>query len=110
MEFLEIALEYALGLGQKYGVNPIVFVSIYFGAIPFFFLSIGWLIENYRKGKSILIPSIMAGFYYLSTYIYLVVEGDNIPYWVYVIMVIFVVYGVISVGWSVRRKLKNVRK
>ena len=34
------------GLGERYGVNPLIFGSIYVGAIPFFSLSIAWLVRN----------------------------------------------------------------
>ncbi len=33
--------DWMLTLGARYGVNPIIFGTIYIGAIPFFLLSIG---------------------------------------------------------------------
>lgn len=45
-----------LSLGADYGVNPFIFGAIYIGAIPFFTLSVGWLIRNYLCGKSINYP------------------------------------------------------
>ena len=65
-EFFEVAKDWFLGLGEQYGVNPIIFGSIYVGAIPFFTLSLGWLVKNYRKGKSIVIPALSTTFFFIS--------------------------------------------
>jgi len=46
--------DWFLSLGEKYGVNPYIFSSIYVGAIPFFFLSLNWLIKNLRHKRPIL--------------------------------------------------------
>lgn len=40
-EFLEMAKDWFLGLGEQYGVNPLIFGSIYVGAIPFFYSFFG---------------------------------------------------------------------
>jgi len=49
---IDAAKDWFLSLGQKHGVNPIVFGSIYVGAIPFFSLSVAWIIRNVRHGRS----------------------------------------------------------
>jgi len=46
MELWDSFKDWFMGLGPAYGVNPMVFGSIYVGAIPFFTLSLGWLIKN----------------------------------------------------------------
>jgi hypothetical protein len=72
---LEAIQNWFSGLGTQYGVNPFIFGAIYLGAIPFFSLSIGWLIQNYRRGKSIVLPALSAMFFFVSTYIYLIFAG-----------------------------------
>ncbi len=101
--------EWFLGLGEKYGVDPIIFGSIYVGAIPFFLLSVGWIVRNYRKGKSITIPVISAGFFFISAYIYLFIAGENIPWWVYVLLGAMIVYGAWSTYRSTKKKAENAR-
>jgi len=59
----ESFVNWFLSLGEAYGVNPFIFGGIYIGAIPFFTLSIGWLVRNYRKGKSIVLPAMSAMFF-----------------------------------------------
>ena len=72
-------------LGENYGVNPLIFGAIYVGAIPFFSLSIAWLVKNYRQKKSIVLPALSAMFFFISAYIYLIFAGKNVPVWVYAI-------------------------
>lgn len=100
-ELIEIGKAWFLGLGIKYGVNPIVFGSIYIGAIPFFTASLAWLVRNYRREKPILLPSFCVVFFFVSSYLYLVIEGENIPWWIYCVVVVMVAYG----GWTTWRKI-----
>ncbi len=109
-ELFEVAKIWFLGLGEQYGVNPIIFGSIYVGAIPFFAVSIAWLARNYRCGKSIVLPSFLATLFFISAYLYLIIEGENVPWWVYGIVILLVIYG----GWStyrkVRKRIKNINQ
>ena len=73
-----------LRLGESYSVNPWIFGSIYVGAIPFFSLSIAWLVRNLRRGRSAVAPLLSAAFFFVSAYLYLLVAGRNIPIWVYI--------------------------
>ncbi|MGI8545158.1 MAG: hypothetical protein ACR2MD_17000 [Aridibacter sp.] len=77
-------------------------------AIPFFSLSIAWLIRNYRKGKSIVFPALSAMFFFVSAYIYLIFAGKNVPVWVYVVVVLLVVVGAYSTIKKVRRQINEV--
>lgn len=90
------------GLGQKYGVNPIIFGSIYVGAIPFFSLSVAWLIRNIRRRKSAVVPAFCTCLCLISSYLYLIVAGKNIPVWVYCFIVGMVGFGLFSVARRIR--------
>lgn len=92
-----------LSLGENHGVNPLIFGAIYVGAIPFFSLSIGWLIRNYRNGKSIALPALMAMFFFVSAYIYLIFAGKNVPIWVYGVVVLLIILG----AWSTLKKIRK---
>jgi len=107
-EFLELTKEWFLSLGENYGVNPIIFGSIYVGAIPFFTLSIGWLVKNYRKDKPIVLPAISATFFFISAYLYLIIAGENVPLWVYGVVVLMVIYGAYTTVRKVRSKIENL--
>lgn len=96
MEWWHIFKDWFLQLGEKYHVNPYIFGSIYVGAIPFFFLFLGWTIKNIKNRKPVVLPLLFTGFCFISAYLYLIVVGRNIPVWVYVFIGIMVVYGVYS--------------
>ncbi|MEZ5427673.1 MAG: hypothetical protein R2747_15500 [Pyrinomonadaceae bacterium] len=104
----EAIKEWFLSLGASYGVNPFIFGGIYVGAIPFFSLSIGWLIRNYRRGRSIVLPALSATFFFISAYIYLIIAGKNVPVWVYIVLVLLVVFGAYSTLKKVRRQIREI--
>lgn len=91
------------GLGEQYNVNPIIFGSIYVGAIPFFTLSIAWLIKNFKQKKSIVLPTLSASLFFVSAYLYLIIAGRNVPIWVYGFVVLMLAYG----AWSTYAKVKK---
>ena len=106
-EIIEIGKEWFLGLGEAYGVNPLIFGSIYLGAIPFFTLSMAWLIRNYRQDKSIVLPVLSAGFFFISAYLYLIIAGRNVPWWVYGLVVLMIAYGAYSTYRKVKRRVSE---
>ncbi|MEM8485678.1 MAG: hypothetical protein AAF564_09010 [Bacteroidota bacterium] len=94
-----------MGLGAQYGVNPIIFGSIYVGAIPFFTLSLGWFIRNLKQKKPIAIPALSAGFFFISAYLYLLIAGQNIPVWVYGVVALLIIFGVYTTVNKVRAQI-----
>lgn len=109
-EWWDSFTQWFLSLGEQYGVDPIIFGSIYLGAIPFFSLSIAWVIRNYRKNRSIVIPVLLAGFFFVSAYIYLFIAGENIPWWVYFMLGAMLVYGAYSSIRSTRKKARKAKE
>ena len=102
-----IIQEWFFGLGDRYGVNPLIFGSIYVGAIPFFTLSVGWLVRNVRRKKSVALPALSASFFFVSAYLYLLVAGRNIPFWVYGVIAGMVVFGIYSTAKKIRAQVKG---
>ena len=105
---LHLVKEWFFSLGQQYHVNPIVFGAIYVGAIPFFMASISWLVRNYRRNRSIVLPVMSAGFFFISAYLYLMIAGRNVPFWVYGIVGALLVFGAVSTVKKVRRQIKQL--
>ena len=97
--------DWFLGLGAQYGVNPYIFGAIYIGAIPFFLLSVAWLIRRARAGRSTVLPTLLAGFFFVSAYLYLAIAGENIPVWVWIFLAVLIAYGAFSTIRDTRRKI-----
>lgn len=95
-----------LSLGPQYGVDPIIFGAIYIGAIPFFTLSLAWLVRNLRQKKPAALPAFLTLFFFVSAYLYLLVAGRNIPWWVYGVIALLVVLGAYSTVQKVRARLR----
>ncbi len=94
-------------LGEQYNVNPLIFGAIYIGAIPFFSLSIAWLVRNHRKHKSTALPILSAGFCFISAYLYLLIAGRNVPLWVYAVVAALIIFGVVSTIRKVRGQISE---
>ena len=99
--------DWFFGLGRKYGVNPIIFGSIYVGAIPFFSLSVAWLIRNIRRGRSPALPVLCGSFCFISAYLYLILAGKNSPVWVYFFVAGMAGYGAYSTMRIIKRKVRQ---
>lgn len=96
--------EWFLSLGAEYGVDPIIFGSISIGAIPFFWLSVAWLVRNLRSGKPIFLPVLATSLCVLSAYIYLFIAGENLPVWVYAFVAALIGYSAYSTVTTVRKQ------
>jgi len=99
--------EWFFSLGEQYGVDPIIFGSISVGAIPFFWLSVAWLVRNLRQGRSPFLPVIATSLCVLSAYIYLFIAGENLPLWVYGLVVALIGYSAYSTVKTVRQKRRE---
>lgn len=102
--------QWFLSLGAEYGVNPYIFGAIYVGAIPFFLASIAWLVRRARAGRSTVVPTLCAGFCFVSAYLYLAVAGRNIPVWVWIFLAVLVIYGAWSTIRDTRKKIAAARE
>lgn len=98
-------VEYYTTIGEKYHVNPIVFVGIHVIATPLFAAAVGWIIYNKKKNRPIVIPSIIAVFIFNAASIYLIISGENIPFYIYLIVGLS---AVISGYYSYRKIQKRI--
>lgn len=100
--------DWFISLGEPYGVNPLVFGLIYVGAIPFFWAAITWLVYNIRKKRSITAPVLMACSCAVSAYVYLIIDGENVPLWVYGLIIAIIIYAVYSTMKKVQSKRAGI--
>ena len=107
MHWWEIFKEWFLGLGQKYNVNPYIFGGIYIGAIPFFFFFLYRTIKKIRQKKSYVLQALLTGFFFISSYLYMIIVGKNIPFWVYIFIALMIFYGFYSTIKKIKAKTKK---
>lgn len=107
MEWVDSFIIWFMSLSDNYGVNPFIFGGIYVGAIPFFTLSVAWIVRNYKRGVSITIPVLCASFFFVSAYLYLMIAGENVPWWVYAIVILMLLYGAWATFQKVNKQIKE---
>ncbi|MEJ7830202.1 MAG: hypothetical protein WKF91_18480 [Segetibacter sp.] len=68
---------YYIVIGEKYQVDPLIFVGIHVIATPLFAVAVWWIIFNRKRKKSILISSLVAIFIFNAANIYLIITGKT---------------------------------
>jgi hypothetical protein len=97
------------GLAQAardtYGVNPVVFVIIYLVCTPFFYYSLFRTLRALTKklAKEVLLWSAIFLCANVAPFLYVLLFGRNIPWWVYGIIAILIGQGVFSLVMKLRR-------
>lgn len=95
-------------LADSYGVNLIIFASIYIGGVPLFWLGIAWIVRNLRKRTSITLPVLFTGLITISSYLYVIAVGNDVPAWVYVVIGALIVYGMYALAMNIRAKRNDL--
>lgn len=103
---MEALLDWLAGLGEEYGVDPLVYAILYVGAAPFFFGSLAWLIRRIRRREGVLLPATSAAFFFSLPTLYVFVAGRGLPWWVYAILVGLAVIG----AWSAVRRVRGATR
>jgi fatty acid desaturase len=93
---------------DQYGVNPVVFLVIYFGSAPFFYYSLFRMVRALAKkrGKEVLLWSTVFLCATVAPFIYVLFFGRNLPWWIYGIIALLIGYGI----FSLIRKLRKTNK
>lgn len=104
MEIWEGFKEWFLSLGTRYNVNPYIFGIIYVGAIPFFLLGLRKTVKNIKAKKPYLLPLLFTGLCFISSYLYLLIAGKNLPAWVYVFIALMMGYAVFYIAKKLKIK------
>jgi hypothetical protein len=105
---MEFILNWLDEIQQTYGVNPYIFGAIYVGAIPVFWYFTILLVRNLRNNKSISVPVLGMAGSGVSSYIYLLIAGNNIPVWVYGVVIFMIFYSLYSVRKQARKSKAKV--
>jgi hypothetical protein len=91
---------------EAYSVDPIVFVVLLVACAPFFYFSIYNLVRSIAKKSShgiALWASVFLGSAALP-YLYVLIFGRNMPWWIYIIIGLLVAQGVYTLVKKLRAK------
>lgn len=107
MNWWESIKSYYITLGERYEVDALLFVGIHVVATPLFAAAVWWIIYNYKKKKSILLPAIVAAFIFNAANIYLIIWGRNIPWWIYAIVGTTTIISTYFTVKSIKKKMAS---
>jgi hypothetical protein len=106
MDYLLSQIETIMRTAQEtYGVNPVIFLVIYLGCAPIFYYSLIRTLRALAKktGNEILVWSMVFLAATVAPFVYVILFGRNIPWWVYVLIAILVGQGVFSLVTKLRK-------
>lgn len=90
---------------ENYGVNPVLFLVLLLGTSPVFYYSIYRMVRALAKKhlNEITLWSMIFLFSAAAPYLYVLVAGRNLPWWVYIIVGLLFA----QVVWSLVRRLRK---
>ena len=90
---------------NRYAVDPVVFLVIYLGSAPFFYYSIYRMVRALarRLTSQITIWSTVFLAATAAPFIYVLLFGRNLPWWIYVVIALLIGQGVYSLIRRLRR-------
>jgi fatty acid desaturase len=93
---------------NHYGVNPVIFLVIYLISGPFFYYSLFRVVQALarKRSKEALVWAAVFLCATIAPFIYVLLFGRNLPWWVYGIIALIIGYGV----FSLIRKLRDTNK
>lgn len=88
-----------------YGVNPVIFLAIYLGCAPLFYYSLYRALRAVagRQGRQVMVWSAVFLGTNVAPFVYVLIFGRNIPWWVYAVITVLVGQGVVSLVLKLRR-------
>lgn len=90
---------------DTYGVNPVVFLVIYLVCTPIYYYSLFRTLRALAKklAKEIMLWSTVFLCTNVAPFLYVLLFGRNIPWWVYIIIAILIGQGVLFLVLKLRR-------
>ena len=90
----------------NYGVDPVGFLVIYLGSVPFFYYSIFRMVRALAKRlqNEVMIWSTVFLAATAAPFLYVLFFGRNLPWWVYVVIALLIGQGVYSLVRRLVRK------
>jgi hypothetical protein len=83
---------------EVYGVNPVIFLAIYLGCAPVFYYSLYRTLRALagKQGRQVMLWSAIFLCSNIAPFVYVLLFGRNIPWWVYAVIAVLVGQGMLS--------------
>jgi len=90
---------------DEYGVNPIVFIVIYLGCAPFWYISLFRTLRAAatKRTNELMLWSTIFLATSVAPFLYVLVFGHNLPWWVYVIIAALIGEGILTLVQKLRK-------
>jgi ABC-type Co2+ transport system permease subunit len=91
---------------DSYNVDPVVFLVIYLASAPFFYYSLFRMIRALaeRNSQQIMLWSAVFLCANVAPFVYVLLFGRNLPWWVYGVIALLIGQGVFSLVARLRKK------
>ena len=91
---------------DDYGVNPVVFLAIYLVCVPIFYYALFRTLRALagRRVRELLLWSAVFLGTNVAPFLYVILLGRNIPWWVYLVIAILIGQGVLSLVLKLRKE------
>ena len=91
---------------DNYGVDPVAFIVIYLASVPFFYYSIFRMLRALarRQQQGIIVWSMVFLGATAAPFMYVLVFGRNLPWWMYLVIGVLIGQGVYTLIRRLRRK------
>ncbi len=95
---------------DDYGVDPIVFLVIYLVSVPIFYYSLYRMVRALaqRVSREIMLWSFVFLCTVVAPFVYVLLFGRNLPWWVYLVIALIVGQGVFSLVRNLRAPRRQV--
>jgi len=90
----------------QYGVNPVVFLILYVVPAPFWYYTIFRTIRAVAKKNSrdLMLWGMICLVLTIQPYVYVLIFGRNMPWWIYIIIGLLVAQGIFSLVRKLTKK------
>jgi hypothetical protein len=103
MNWWHFIVDYYKTIGERYNVNPVIFLGIHIVATPVFAITVSWIVYCKRKKQSLALPIFAAILVFNAANIYLILFGKGLSWWIYA----FVATTTLVSGFFTVRMVRN---
>lgn len=100
-DFLTQFKDYVIALGEKHQVDPLLLGSLYLVSKVSMVCFLGWAARRFSLKRPVTLQLLLASISFSIPYLYLLIVGRNLPFWIYIFIALMFIYG----AYTIRKKL-----